>query len=811
MRYFADACFLQHCFIFHSTTAEGSDLLLFFDRVCHSNDIGRRWLVWLPLNYEWTQKLQIIVYPGAAIFLFEFVSRLLSGKFVKRVLHWYSIVYVLFLLFILWAPPEYVEMAKTPRVVYLLFAFLAVPFLSLRSTLRGNKDALFLLLGTTALMANIIWDVFKKSDWLNVEYYPVDMILACLAFATYWFRRYFRTAAKTKQLAEKLQREDKLKDDFLANTSHELRNPLHAILNIAQAVLDSKASADDKTSKNMNLLMTIGRRMSLQLNDLLDLTRLKENRVRLNMTSLRVQTVVSGVLDMLRFMTEGKPVRFVHRIPDNFPPVMADENRLIQILFNLLHNAVKYTHEGTITIDASIKEGMARIRVEDTGIGMDEETQTRIFQPYEQGDSSITAIGGGIGLGLNICQQLVNLHGGTIEVQSVPGQGSVFTFTLPLAEPAIIQEEPGLPSVSQAESETAAACVEEPSRALSESSSRAAPGPAISRISSDVPRLLAVDDDPVNLNILEAILSSEPYEIVTAASAQEALAMLEAGEWDLIISDVMMPKMSGYELTRKVRERFSPWELPVLLVTARNQLEDIQTGFLAGANDYVTKPAEAAELKARVYALTGLKRSVHDRLRMEAAWLQAQIKPHFMFNTLNSLVALSYIDMPRMRTMLEAFGDYLRTSFDFQNSERLVPLEHELGLVRSYLAIEKERFEDRLQVSWEIDHNVAPVIPPLSIQPLVENAIRHGLMKRSEGGLLRIRITDMGDRVEISIEDNGVGIESERLRHILEPSSGRSGIGLSNTDRRLRQIYGQGLQIESIVGQGTIVSFIVTK
>src|SRR5690606_13856937 len=131
----------------------------------------------------------------------------------------------------------------------------------------------------------------------------------------------------------------------------------------------------------------------------------------------------AGVFDMLRFMTEGKPVRLVNDIPDALPAVLADENRLIQILFNLLHNDVKYTHEGTIAIRADLEDGQVTIRITDTGIGMDEETQRRIFQPYEQGDSGRTATSGGIGLGLSISQQLVELHGGTLAVRSVPGEG----------------------------------------------------------------------------------------------------------------------------------------------------------------------------------------------------------------------------------------------------------------------------------------------------------------------------------------------------------------------------------------------------
>lgn len=146
-------------------------------------------------------------------------------------------------------------------------------------------------------------------------------------------------------------------------------------------------------------------------------------------------------------------------------------------------------------------------------------------------------------------------------------------------------------------------------------------------------------------------------------------------EWDLVISDVMMPQMSGYELTQIIRQRFSMTELPVLLLTARSQPADIENGFLSGTNDYVTKPVDALELRSRVHALTSVKQSMHERLRMEAAWLQAQIQPHFLFNALNTVIALSQIDVNRMNKVLEAFSRLLRGKFQFDNINEFAPIE----------------------------------------------------------------------------------------------------------------------------------------
>ncbi|MEC0240658.1 ATP-binding protein [Paenibacillus dokdonensis] len=761
-------------------------------------------LVWMPtLGYEWSIKLILLSFIGVGAFLLQFAKSLLPEHEENMVFRWFPLLCVIAALLTVLLPAGYALSALAVYYTMDLIACLYFLMFSLRTALKSDKNAIYLVLGLTCVLTNIIGGYLK--GLLDTGYYPIDLIVAFFAFASFWFKRYFHVSAQTAKLAEKLQQADKLKDDFLANTSHELRNPLHGILNIAQTILDTGINdTDDKNRENMKLLISVGKRMSYMLNDLLDMRRLQENGIRLDIGSVRVQGVASGVTDMLRFMTEGKPIRIVNDIPAGFPSVKADENRLTQILFNLLHNAVKYTEQGQITIKAEVKEAKANIVVADTGIGIDLQTQQRMFAPYEQGDPGITAIGSGIGLGLSICKQLLELHGSTLEVDSIPGQGAVFSFALPFSDASSKQYETAMIApVTAVYAETAVSASSGPRMDMNKLGSAT---------DSDQPNILVVDDDAVNLNILSSLLASEKYNVVTAASGPEALAILDTREWDLIITDIMMPRMSGYELSRFIRQRFSVSELPILLLTARSRPEDIDMGFLSGANDYVTKPVDAMELKSRVRALTELKQSVRERLQMEAAWLQAQIQPHFLYNTLNSIAALSEIDNDKMSALLEAFGNYLRASFDFRNSERLVSLDHELGLVRSYLYIEKERFEDRLDIRWEVDAGLHLQVPPLSIQPLVENAIRHGLLSRDEGGEIHIRITEKEHDAEISVADNGIGMDEETVRRVLDNRlEGRSGIGLFNTDRRLKQIYGRGLQIRSVLNEGTIVSFVVPK
>ncbi len=770
---------------------------------------------WVSMRWDWEVRLVHISYVTSTLLLLRYTNHLLPGHIHPRIVSWHGYACAAYLLFAALAPISMLPEALLFNTVLIYVPLLVVPVLIFRVLARGDADVIFLFLGAVALVNNMTWAALKNHGPFDFGYYPVDMALTYVLMACFWFKRYFNMSIRTSKLANKLQRIDKLKDHFLVNTSHELRNPLHGILTIAQTMLEQET--DDKNKERLRLMVTVGTRMSLLLNDLLDITRLKENQIRLRPQVLQSQSVITGVLDMGRLMAAGKPIRFENRIPDDFPLVVADEDRLIQIFFNLVHNAVKFTEEGTIAIEASVQDGKACFRVSDTGIGIDAETLPTVFDPYEQGPDDGYLAASGLGLGLNISKQLAELNGGTLTVVSTQGRGSTFSLTLPLADPdaeAAGDSRPA-PASLLAFAETASALADAGPDHTQDSSpspdQAPAPSAAPDAPSAAIPAILLVDDDPINLQILIAALSSEGFEMRTATNGKQALELLNTREWDLVIADVMMPHMSGYELSRAIRDRFSAAELPILLLTARSLPEDVQTGFQSGANDYVTKPVDTTELKNRVRALTDLKRSIHEKLRMEAAWLQAQVQPHFLFNTLTSAMALSSFDTDRMRKLLDAFSEYLRASFSYKNVERLVPLEHELRLIKAYLYIEKERFEERLEVEWNIDpylHQIA--VPPLSIQTLIENAVRHGIMRRKAGGRVEIRIRQMDTSAEVSIIDNGVGIPADKLELLLQqPAGPEGGIGLSNTNRRLLQLFGHPLQVKSVEGEGTTVSFLV--
>jgi len=269
----------------------------------------------------------------------------------------------------------------------------------------------------------------------------------------------------------------------------------------------------------------------------------------------------------------------------------ADKNRLQQILFNLVENAVKFTETGTITISANLKDDMLHIRVADTGIGIPDEKFEIIFESFEQVEGSTARPYGGTGLGLAITKKLVELHGGKIWVESTVGKGSTFTFTLPISQEMVI-EKPGI------ESSPGEIPVFETSKSIEEQHETGIPQDI--QPSCDF-HILVVDDDPVNRQVIRNFLAMQKCSVTEASSGAEALKILQdKNPFDLILLDIMMPRMSGYEVCRKIRERYPVNELPIIFITAKNQDEDLVTAFNEGGNDFIAKPVSRVELLARI-------------------------------------------------------------------------------------------------------------------------------------------------------------------------------------------------------------------
>jgi len=391
-------------------------------------------------------------------------------------------------------------------------------------------------------------------------------------------------------MVESLRQTDRLKDEFLANTSHELRTPLNGIIGLADSMLDGAAGPlTDLQRKNLDLIVSSGRRLTNLINDILDFSRLTHKDLQLQPRPVDIHGAVDIVLTLNNPLVGHKTLTLVNKIPADFPLAYADENRLQQILHNLVGNAIKFTDSGEIILGARQAGNMLAISVVDTGIGIAPEKQERIFEAFEQADGSVARVYGGTGLGLSVTRRLVELHGGTLKVESEVGKGSSFTFTLPVAH-IQVRTEP----VKSIGSERLASVIDN-RESVNRVESKTDEGGAENF------NILIVDDELVNLQVLQNHLSLSNYRVHEAESGAEALKLIDDGLVpNLIILDVMMPRMSGYEFCETVREKLAPTEVPIIMLTARNQASDLVEGLNAGANDYMVKPFSKQELLARI-------------------------------------------------------------------------------------------------------------------------------------------------------------------------------------------------------------------
>jgi len=385
---------------------------------------------------------------------------------------------------------------------------------------------------------------------------------------------------------------DQLKDDFLANTSHEIRTPLNGIIGIAESLIEgATGELPESTQSNLAMIADSGRRLAHLVNDILDFSKLKQKNLDLQLKPVGVREITEVVLAFSQPLVAQKEVQLINAVPPDLPLAHADENRLQQILFNLVGNAIKFTHRGSVVVAADIVENpkpFLAIKVYDTGIGIPEDKLDKIFQSFEQADGGTAREYGGTGLGLTVSKQLVELHGGQIGVESTVGKGSCFFFSLPFSEGRLEYRQA---SFSQLNRQSLA----DSNQSLSVTSVQ----PVFEAV-GDI-KILIVDDEPVNRQVLVNHLSLQHYVVVQVTNGMETLELIQADfKPDLVLLDVMMPKMTGYEVCRQLREQFSRNELPILMLTAKNQVSDMVEGFEAGANDYLTKPISKDELLARV-------------------------------------------------------------------------------------------------------------------------------------------------------------------------------------------------------------------
>ena len=383
-----------------------------------------------------------------------------------------------------------------------------------------------------------------------------------------------RSYELSQQLIQDLREVDQLKSQFLANMSHELRTPLNSIIGFSRVILKGiDGPVSDMQQQDLTAIYNSGQHLLGLINDILDLARIEAGKMELNFEEVHLAELVTSVMSTAKGLVKEKPIQLLQRIPADMPAVRGDTMRVRQVLLNLISNASKFTDEGSITVETLLQKGPtgkmeAVINVIDTGPGISQEDQEKLFKAFSQVDGSATRKSGGSGLGLSICANLVQLHGGRISVHSEVGRGSTFWFTLPLYHQPVEEIPIGKKVV------------------------------------------LAIDDDPQVIGLYERYLNQQGYHVVPLTDPSKAKERILEIKPYAVTLDIMMPNKDGWTVLTDLKSDPATRDYPVVICSIMDQTDK---GFSLGAADYLVKPILQEDL---LHALDRLNKNgtIHEVL-----------------------------------------------------------------------------------------------------------------------------------------------------------------------------------------------------
>ncbi|MDP4144721.1 MAG: ATP-binding protein [Bacillota bacterium] len=768
----------------------------------------------------WTFYLYI---PFIALFINSSYEDVLSN-FVMKISNVSAYLYAFLVLI---SPWKYYMDLILPFEILAIFMLLYMIYKLSQIYVTKNQSDYITIVGLFALFITLMNDIlYEYSIIITGTFAPLGILIFIIANYYILAERQSKAFSSAEENSEKLRSLNKLKDDFLAITSHELKTPLSGIIGLSEGLVNnfSTTKLNEEERYNLFLINSSAKRLSNLVNDMMVFSRLKNDEINLQRKPVNISKIAEAVIKFSNPSINNKSLSIENFIDRNVPYIFADEDRIQQIFYNLLSNAVKFTKNGCITLSYSVKESNLEIYIEDTGIGIPEDRLNKVFDLYEQ-VPGVSEKYGGTGLGLYITKKLIHLHGGKIEVDSVLGKGSKFTFTLPICK----DEEMMIFTGDKISQEIINSKDEENYDdivLLSEGTH--------SKINSYFKfcnennikgnyKILIVDDEYVNRKILENYLSNPKFSILTASNGSDALKIIEENEnLDLIILDMMMPDLLGYEVCSLVRETYSLFELPILIMTADSRLENLVTSFDSGANDFLRKPFNEHELITRVMTLLNLKRSVEEALQLvqEVNIANQQVERLNLKNEESSKKVEELIEYDKLRSEFFAnishelktplnvisstvqllqsldeskcLGDEkIRYYFGImnQNSLRLLRLINNLidttKISGGYLK-PKLRNRDIIYVIEEISQSVAEYIRSHGISLIFDteleeltmafdeeqiervmlNILSNAVKFTGKNGKIFVNIYKEDDFLQISIKDTGIGIPKDKLDYI---------------------------------------------
>ncbi|ADO71128.1 Sensor protein [Stigmatella aurantiaca DW4/3-1] len=644
-----------------------------------------------------------------------------------------------------------------------------------------------------------------------------------------------RVAARTQELVEansKLaaaldtQKElIRLKSEFFDNVSHELRTPLTLILLSLESLLQRDPSAyPDSVRQHLATMERSAHRLLKLINNLLDLAQMEAGKLRLRYQAVELHSLLTSLLSPFRVMAEKKGLTLT-LVGQAVGPIHGDVERIEVVFQNLVSNALKFTQQGSVQVRVSEDSSSVFVEVEDTGPGIAPQDIDVIFDRFAQADSTGTRRFGGTGIGLALVKETVDLHSGSIRVSSVVGKGATFRVQLPKGTAHIredLRDRRAIDMPIRRDRRSMAALP-----VVRSGGASAEPMLAEESAPATAPRILVVEDEPEIRDFVVSVLRTS-YRVMEAVNGEEGRQRALQSAPDLIVSDVMMPVMSGLQMLAALRERQETADIPVILLTARQEVAEKVEGLGVGANDYMGKPFSPRELLARIEAQLRLRDAAvraAENERLAATGLLTSGFAHEVRNPLNGLMNAmlplresilgSQVDPDTTRAMLDVMeecGTRIRhlaeslLSF-VRTSDRLVPVNLGASL-DSTLSVLAWKIPPDVLVVRDYQCDVPITGDPGSLNQVWVNLIDNALRAVGDKGQLRISTEHDGATAVVSITDTGTGIKPEDMERLFQPffstrAAGEgTGLGLALC-RRIVLRHGGLIQLTSEWGKGT--------
>ena len=718
------------------------------------------------ISFEVYFRIQDAVTFLSAFVLIYFVIKMIPSIMKQRTLILLFLPIMIYTVLIIFLPARTLSVAQ-----YFFFFYSEVIFASIviyifyltiknRISIRRNEAIilgimlLFLVVFATSGSFDNLF--FSGRNILN----RIGFVGFTLAMNVFLGMRLMNRTEESESLTTNLQKANDAKDDFLKVTTQDMQQPLHDAVHLIKSI--KRENDQEKKSEQLYLAEQLMENMVYLLRDLHDYTRIRFDDYAIQLGSTNLRMVMLHVIQLMQLTFAKKKIHVNEHISDQLY-VWADEQRLTQVLIRIMAEISHDASGDSVTIESRQFEGNV------------------IIQMTTNRKSKLASIDLQQSPGLIMTEELIGQMNGKISIEHLD-DGIRFTLTLALSEikktiPAF--EDPHLLQsdmlVEDREQQT----------------------------------ILIVEDDVMHAEIIKGMLS-DSYKIRIAYTAQEALNYYNNHPYIamVIIDDVIPGKMNSIELLQHFRKQTSLMELPILMMTSSEYPSHIEMIFSGGANDYLIKPFSKETLMARLNAVEQTKLSMLKAIEYEMAFLQTQIKPHFLYNALSSIISFCYTDGERAAHLLSMLSSFLRYIFETSRDGQFSTLQKELEIIEAYVEIEKARFGERLTFSYEIDPLIVTEniqIPNLLLQPLVENSIRHGLFEKEGPGHVQVNISIDESNLSIQVTDNGIGMSAMQCAQLMGEMTTNIGIGFTNVRRRVHDLTQGQLEISSLLGEGTTI------